>query len=251
MITRHGSVAAVSPQETRPSPLPLLGVVATLAVSNVMANEVLPSWAYIPWNCAIALVVVLLAVRLDGCTVYDLGLAARRVPSGLRWGAAVSGIVLAGYLVGIALPFTRDLFHDDRADVGASVVLWRTLVAIPLGTVLMEEIAFRGVLPAMFRRRTAGNTHPALRADVYAALLFGVWHVLPTLDLSASNDTLRSLLPGPLGVLATIAGAVVATGLYGMVLSQLRNRSDSLVAPAMLHWSTNSIGYVIAWFVQQ
>ena len=149
------------------------------------------------------------------------------------------------------LPFTRDLFHDDRADVDASTVLWRTLVAIPFGTVLMEEITFRGALPAMFRRRTANSTHPALRADVYAALLFGAWHALPTLDLSASNDTLRSLLPGPLGVIATVAGAVVATGLYGMLLSQLRNRSDSLVAPAMLHWSTNSIGYVLAWLVQQ
>lgn len=241
----------MSPQETRPSPLPLIGVVATMVLSNVMANQVLASWAYIPWNCAVAAVVTLLAVRLDHCTVYDLGLAARRVPSGLRWGAAVSGIVLAGYLVVIALPFTRDLFQDDRADVDAATVVWRTLVAIPLGTVLMEEVTFRGALPAMFRRRTGRSGHPELRADVYAALLFGAWHVLPTLDLSASNSSLRSLLPGPLGVLLTVAAAVVATGLYGMVLSQLRNRSDSLVAPVMLHWSTNSVGYVLAWFVQQ
>lgn len=241
----------MSEKETRPSPLPLLGVVATLVLSNVMANQVLPSWAYIPWNLTIAAVVVALAVRVDGCTAYDLGLAARRVPSGLRWGAAVSGIVLAGYLIGIAIPFTRDLFHDDRANVDGAEVLWRTLVAIPFGTVLMEEITFRGALPAMFRRRTVGQPHAALRADIYAALLFGAWHVLPTLDLSDSNATLRSLLPGPLGVVATVAGAVVATGVYGMLLSQLRNRSDSLVASAMLHWSTNSIGYVLAWFVQQ
>lgn len=237
--------------QTRPSPLPLLGVVATLVLSNVMANQVLPSWAYIPWNCAVAVAVVVLAVRADGCETYDLGLATRRVPSGLRWGAAASGLVLAVYLIGVALPFTRDLFHDDRADVDAAEVLWRTLVAIPFGTVLMEEITFRGALPAMFRRRTCGQPHAALRSDIYAALLFGAWHVLPTLDLSESNETLRSILPGPLGVVATVAGAVVATGVFGMLLSQLRNRSDSLVAPSLLHWSTNSIGYVIAWLVQR
>ena len=86
-------------------------------------------------------------MRLDGATANDLGLATRRLPDGLRWGAAVSAGLLTVYLIGLALPLTRELFNDYRADVGLSALLWRTLVAIPLGTVLMEEIAFRGVLP--------------------------------------------------------------------------------------------------------
>jgi membrane protease YdiL (CAAX protease family) len=226
-------------------------VLGTLVVSNVMANQVLPSWAYIPWNCTVAVVLVLIAVRLDGATANDLGLATRRLPDGLRWGAAVSAGLLAVYLIGLALPFTRELFNDDRADVGLSALLWRTLVAIPLGTVLMEEIAFRGVLPAMFRRRTAEHPNGALRADIYAALLFGVWHVLPSLDLTESNQALGDLLPGPVGVIAAIAAGVVGTAFAGMVLSWLRNRSGSLAAPAMVHIASNSIGFVLAWFVQR
>ena len=234
-----------------PRPGPMLAVLGTLVVSNVMANQVLPSWAYIPWNCSVAA-----GARGDRRQGRPLQRerpgagatpAARRAPLGRR----VSAGLLAIYLVGLALPATRDLFRDDRADVGTSALLWRTLVAIPLGTVLMEEIAFRGVLPAMFRRRTSRHANGALRADVYAALLFGVWHVLPSLDLTEANPALRDLLPGPLGVIAAIAGGVIGTAAAGMGLSWLRNRSGSLAAPAMLHISSNSIGYVLAWLVQR
>jgi membrane protease YdiL (CAAX protease family) len=236
---------------TAPRPGPLWAVLGTLVVSNVMANQVLPAWAYIPWNCSVAAVLVVIAMRADGASADDLGLASRRLPDGLRWGAAVSAGLLGIYLLGLALPATRDLFRDDRADVGTAALLWRTLVAIPLGTVLMEEIAFRGVLPAMFRRRTAPDRNGAVRADVYAALLFGLWHVLPSLDLTEANPVFADLLPGPLGVVAAVVGGVVGTAAAGMGLSWLRNRSGSLAAPAMLHISSNSIGYVLAWLVQR
>ncbi len=230
---------------------PMWAALATLVVSNVVANEVLAPWAYIPWNLAIALALVALAVRADDRTMDDLGMARRRVPSGLRWGGVVATGVLVAYLIGLALPVTRDLFNDERADVGTAQVLWRALVAIPLGTVVMEEVAFRGVLPAMFRHRTEHTTNGALRADVGAAILFGFWHVLPSLDLSDANPVFRDLLPAPLVVLAAVASGVVATAAAGMVLSWLRNRSGSLVAPAMLHCSINSIGYVLAWLIQR
>lgn len=239
------------PDPLAPRPGPLVAVLGTLAVSNVMANQVLPDWAYIPWNCSVAAALVVIAVKADGASRDDLGLAARRLPDGLRWGGVASAGLLGVYLVGLALPWTRDLFNDDRADVGVGALLWRTLVAIPLGTVLMEEIAFRGVLPAMFRRRTAHHANGALRADIYAALLFGVWHVLPSLDLTDSNQALGDLLPGPLGAIAVIGAGVVGTAVAGMGLSWMRNRSGSLAAPAMLHISSNSIGYVLAWFVQR
>lgn len=239
------------PLGTAPRRGPLLAALGTLAVSNVVANQFLPDWAYVPWNCSVAAALVLIAVRGDGCDTNELGLAQRRLPDGLRWGAVVSAGVLGIYLAGLALPWTRDLFMDERADVDTSAMLWRTLVAIPLGTVLMEEVAFRGVLPAMFRRRAAHLPNGALRADLVAALLFGLWHVLPSLDLSDSNPVFRDLLPGPLGTLAAISGSVVATAGVGMALSWLRNRSGSLAAPIMFHCSTNSIGFVLAWAVQR
>jgi membrane protease YdiL (CAAX protease family) len=230
---------------------PLVAVLVTLAISNVMANEVLPDWAYIPWNLTVAIALVALAVRGDGCSADDLGLATRRLPDGLRWGTVVSVGVLAVYVVAVAVPATRALFDDDRAEVELSQVLWRTMVAIPFGTVVMEEIAFRGALPAMLRRRTTHLRNGALVADLIAAGLFGLWHVLPSLDLTEANPTVSGLLPGPVGTALSVLAAVAGTAIAGMVLSWLRNRSGSLLAPAMLHCSVNSIGYGFAWLAQR
>lgn len=230
---------------------PLAAVVGTLVVSNVVANRLLPDWAYVPWNCAVAATLVTLATRAGGCTADDLGLARRRVPDGLRWGGAVSAALLAVYLVGLAVPATRDLFRDERTDIALSSMLWQTLVAVPLGTVLMEEIAFRGVLPAMLRRRMTHRRDGALRADIVAAVLFGMWHVLPSWNVNEANPVFRDLLPGVVGQALVVTGGVLGTAAAGMGLSWLRNRSGSLAAPALLHCSTNSLGYVLGWLVQQ
>lgn len=242
-----GRIASAVVQAPRGS----LGIaLGTLVVSNVMANRVLPDWAYVPWNCAVAGTLVGVAVR-DGCTADDLGLARRRVPDGLRWGGAVSAGLLGVYLVGLALPPTRDLFRDERTDIALSEMLLRTLVVVPLGTVLMEEIAFRGVLPAMFRKRLAHRRDGDLRADLAAAVLFGMWHVLPSWNVNEANPVFRDLLPGVVGQALVIAGGVLGTAAAGMGLSWLRNRSGSLAAPALLHCATNSLGYVLGWLLQQ
>ena len=228
-------------------------MLGTLVVSNVMANQVLPAWAYIPWNCSVAAVLVRhrgpRRRRQRGRPGPGLTAAPRRAALGRR---------------GLGRSARRSTWSGSRCPRPATcsattgptstprALLWRTLVAIPLGTVLMEEVAFRGVLPAMFRRRTAHTTATARCAPTcYAALLFGVWHVLPSLDLTEANPVFHDLLPGPLGVLAAIAGGVVGTAAAGMGLSWLRNRSGSLAAPAMVHISSNSIGYVLAWLVQR
>jgi membrane protease YdiL (CAAX protease family) len=229
---------------------PLVGVLAVLVVSNVMANRVLPGWAYVPWNLSVAAALVALAVRGDGRRAAELGLAPRRVPDGLRWGAAVSAAVVVVYLAALVLPPTRGLFEDDRADIGFGPLMWQALVVVPLGTVLMEEVAFRGVLPAMLRARTAGRRRGALGADLAAALLFGAWHVLPAWTVNEVNPVFRDLLPGSLGRALAVAGGVAGTAAAGMLLSWLRNRSGSLVAPILLHGTTNGLGYVLAWVVQ-
>ncbi|CAB4546643.1 unannotated protein [freshwater metagenome] len=228
----------------------LFGVLATLLVSNIMANEVLPSWAYVPWNLTVAALLLLIAIRWDGRTVDDIGLEPRKFQSGLRWGGAASALLLSIYLIGLALPFTNRLFQDSRADISLGSLAWETLIMVPLGTVLMEEIAFRGVLPAMFRTRFSRHANGALRADLLAALLFGFWHVLPSWNVNTVNPVFRDLLPGPLGQAAAITAGVLGTGVAGMGLSWLRNRSDSLIAPVLMHCSSNSLGYLLAWIVQ-
>jgi len=242
---------------TAPRPGPLVATLGTLVVSNVMANQVLPAWAYVPWNCGVAAVLVVVAVRFDHLTADDLGLSTRALPRGIRWGVVVSGGLVSVYLLALALPVTRDLFRDDRVRIDLGSMLWQALVMVPLGTVLLEEVAFRGVLPAMLRRRFANAAagsrwwNGAVRADVVAALCFGLWHVLPSWNVNEVNPVFRDALGGPTGRALTITGAVAGTALAGLGLSWLRNRSGSLAAPVLLHGTSNGLGYVLSWLVHQ
>ena len=61
----------------------------------------------------------------------------------------------------------------------------------------------------------------------------------------------RDNLPGAMGRAAAITAGVVGTAMVGMAWSWLRNRADSIAAPALVHTATNSLGYVISWIVQR
>lgn len=229
---------------------PLIVVLATMVVSNIMANMVEVAWFYVPWNITMAVIVTTVALQWDGLRTADLGMATRRIPDGLRLGGAFSGILLAVYTVGVLIPATRDLFRDERADVGVAALLHRVLIAVPFGTVLFEEIAFRGVLPAMFGKRLRRFRYPKLKADVFAALLFGLWHILPSWNLDESNPIFKDFLPVGFSQFFAVAGGVLATAVFGMFFSWMRNRSDSLAAPMLLHLTSNSVGYLLAWLAQ-
>jgi len=229
---------------------PLLGVLGTLTVSNVMANQVLPSWAYVPWNASVAATVVVLAVKVDGLPLARMGMARSAVPRGLKLGLGFSAAVLGVYGIGLALPATRELFMDERADVSGLQLMAKVFVEVPLGTVLLEEVAFRGVLPAMFRRRFSGR-RAGLRADLAAAILFGMWHILPGWDIHTTNPVFRDMLPEGFGRAVAVTGGVLATAAAGMFFSWMRNRTDSLAAPMALHTTTNSVGYLLAWITQR
>ena len=81
-------------------------------------------------------------------------------PLSLRRGAAYGLCCVAAvavvYLLAAALPATRSAFLDERyrADLGAA--LGTALVVIPLGTILFEEVAFRGVLWGLVRAEWGG-----------------------------------------------------------------------------------------------
>ena len=93
-------------------------------------------------------------------------------------GLTVVGI---GFGIAMAVPDLRTLFDDGRlGTLGLGTLLWVTLVRIPLGTVLLEEVAFRGVLPALFGGGERWRWGPVLATSA----LFGLWHVLPSLALT-------------------------------------------------------------------
>ena len=163
---------------------------------------------------------------------------------GLATGAVLAAHVAVGVAVGAVLPWTRGLFEDDRVarlDDGGELA-YEVLVRIPLGTVLLEELAFRGVLLAMLARRAS-----TAAAVVVSSALFGLWHIRPTLSALEIND----LAGGIAARTFLVAAAVVLTGGAGAVFCQLRLATGSLLAPVLVHTATNTVAIVAAYVVLQ
>jgi uncharacterized protein len=214
--------------------------VGVLVVSNVVSNRLLPGWAYVPWNTSVAVLLIVLARRVDHLLRIDIGIA--NVRHGLKIGAILMAAVLAVYMVSWAVPATNGLFKDRRVGERSAVaMLYEVFIRIPLGTVLLEEVAFRGVLLGQLGSRLHWRV-----GLLVSSLFFGLWHVLPAWAIHTVNPVLRSSgVSRPLAVL----GAVLSTGVAGLFMGWVRIRARSLLAPVMLHIATNSFGFAIAWLV--
>ncbi|GIF71991.1 hypothetical protein Asi02nite_15090 [Asanoa siamensis] len=212
-----------------------MAVVAVLCAANWLNNVALPG-AY-PWISLVEVLVLLLLAAGAGLRPDDLGLARPTWRRGLRWGAVSFAVVLVLYLLALAFPAGRDAFLDQRAHLSLGGALYAAFLSVPVGTVLLEEVGFRGVLWGMVCR---------LRGPVWAtlvsSLLFGFWHVLPSLGLGGNNRVVGALSGSTF--LITLA-AVLATALAGVLFAALRWRSRSLLAPFVLHWATNGLGYLL------
>jgi membrane protease YdiL (CAAX protease family) len=212
-------------------PWRLVGLtVLALVAANVLVHRATSTRAQTTLVLA-ALVLVLVAVsRTAGLGATDLGLDRAALRRALPWLAGALAVVL---------------FVLAVAQAQTSAVTWpvavRVLVVIPLATVLPEEIAFRGVLlallaPALGRRSAA----------VVSSALFALWHVLPALGDSAANEVVADTVgTGVAGVVLRVILTLAFTAAAGLLLCWVRWRSDSLVAPAALHWAVNSGGLLV------
>jgi membrane protease YdiL (CAAX protease family) len=117
---------------------------------------------------------------------------------------------------------------------------------IPVGTVLLEEVAFRSVLWGMLSRHTR-----MWQTLLASSVLFGLWHILPA-TASASNQAIGAAVGGlgAFGPILVVTGTIAFTALGGFVAGELRRRTGSLLAPVGMHWATNALGVifgVVAW----
>jgi uncharacterized protein len=214
-------------------------VVVLLGAVNV-ARDLLPAGTV--WFSVLAAAALVVLARMSGLTWAQLGLARERLRHGLAWGLGAIGVVGAVYGIGLLLPMTRSFFLDSRYHLDTPSALLTAFVVIPLGTVLLEEVAFRSVLWGMLRRHMR-----VWKVLLVSSALFGLWHVIPALG-SADRGGLTGVLPD-IGIPATVlivAGTVAFTALGGVVAGELRRRSGSVLASAGMHWATNALGVLFA-----
>jgi len=204
--------------------------VLVLAAWNVGRSTFVPDHYGIPASLAMAGVLGGLGA-LGGLGWADLGLARGRVVRGLAYGGAVFGTVVVVMVLVGSLPATRHTLDDARVHVSVATMAFEVLVAIPFGTVVLEELAFRGTLLGLLRRRL-----PVPWAVCVMSVLFGLWHVKGVL-----HDAGGGIAVG------AVVGTVLATTTAGVGFGWLRVRSDSLVAPVLAHVATNSVTFAVAW----
>ena len=206
------------------------------AYNNVIGAQ---SWHrrwYAPAN-ACAAAVALAAAAASGLTAGEMGLGRGARRPG-RLASALAAATLGGYLAAAAMPVTRPLLNDKRVTtLDGPRLAYQVAFRIPVGTVLWEEIAFRGVLQAALRR-----VMPEPAAIAVASGVFGIWHIRPTAAALRVNQ-----LAGDRLFAARVTAGVAATAAGGALFSWLRARSGSLAAPVLLHLTTNCAGPVVAW----
>ncbi|TAM86936.1 MAG: CPBP family intramembrane metalloprotease [Jatrophihabitans sp.] len=222
-----------------------LAIVLLVLIGVNVATHVVHAFAL--WVGPLLAVALVLFARRAGLNWSQLGLSRRHLWSGVKWGLLAVAVVGAVYVVGILVPLTRVAFLDSRYHLAVSGALFTAFVVIPVGTVVFEEVAFRSVLWGLLSRHVA-----TWRVMVISSLLFGLWHVLPSLHLASANrgvgDALRSA--GGMSAVLAVAGAVLVTTIGGLIAGELRRRSGSVLASAAMHWATNSLGVLfglVAW----
>ena len=174
-----------------------------------------------------------------GLSWTDIGLGRSTWVTGALWSVGI--VVLVGTAIGIAgaVPRLHHLFADDRiTEVSGAETARKALLDIPLGTVLIEEFAFRGVMLALVSTLTSTTW-----AVVVTSVLFGLWHISPALEMHDSHNATTG------NSWITVVGTVFFTGLSGVGFALLRLFTGSLFPPAALHWAANGTGVVVGWVV--
>jgi len=241
MATRSSSPAAggLRARSPRAAAALELGAAAAVLGYGVLVNRVIPNEVYVPVNLAAAGLAVAAAHAL-GASWRDLGLARDRVKAGLKLGGITLIPIAAVVALGLAIPWTREFFRDTTIlSASTAEAVYTLLLRIPFGTAMAEELIFRGALLALFLQR-----HRPWVAVVMSSAVFGLWHVLPTLNSLGTNPGVSGTSGNVLLQAGAVALTVVATGIAGCIFSWLRLRSGSILAPWLTHTGFNSIGYL-------
>lgn len=216
-------------------------VVVVLVVTNLLNNRFAKRHYMVV--CFVMTGLLLTIAVIDGIAWRDMGLGVNTWVQGIIW----SGIVFVGvalfYAIAVSIPITRKGFADKRAvEQGWRTLLYESTIRIPFGTALLEEVAFRGVLLAVVVSGWGWWT-----GVIVSSVLFGLWHIYPSLDFHENAEVAEKLPDNIWGKLVSIMGNVVATGIAGVVFCLVLDFTGSLFPVITLHASLNGIGMAVSW----
>lgn len=214
-------------------------IILILLYSTVLGRLV-PKKYHLYLNIGIAAVAITLGLAF-GLSLENMGLALDRILPGIYWAFIVSVAIIAIMLIISTIPFLRRFFlGDNLSHADGKFMAFEAAVRIPLGTALVEEILFRGVLLGLLLQH-----HTTAEALLISAAIFGLWHIFPTIDSIKSNAVAAKAIahktPRAAG---SVIGVVIITFVAGLFFGWLKILANSIVSPWLVHWSINASGII-------
>ncbi|HVL89879.1 MAG TPA: CPBP family intramembrane glutamic endopeptidase [Actinomycetota bacterium] len=200
---------------------------AALVAYNAAANRWKPfhSWAYLPANLTLAAAVVWLGAAAFDLSAGEMGFRGGSIRVGAAIGVALGVAAMVPVYAALGFERGRALLRDRRlSGVRGAKAAFVLLVRIPIGTALVEETVFRGVLLG------SAMSHGTAQAVALSSVAFGLWHIVPTWILARKNRLNVAVVPA----------GVVVTGAAGAFLAWLRIETGGIAAPVALHVLVNS-----------
>lgn len=227
-----------------------VGLTVLLPVYAAVVGLLVPSAAGVFGLAVLAIGgLLLLTRRSDELTATTIGLGRDRLRGGVWVGASAAAAIALVGATAIAVVSSRGagsmpvgVTASPAASLSPPTLAIRLLVVIPIGTAVFEELAFRGVLLASWRRVT--GTVPAV---LVTSAAFGLWHVVPELHrLAATGQAPGDLLAAAVAVAPGVAATASASA---VVLCPLRIRTGSLAAPILVHAAVNDTVLLVVWLL--
>lgn len=219
----------------------IIGILVYGVVLSVFVSEKYHFLANI-----IASILSIIAGLSIGLNYEDLGISFNSLWPGILIAVAVSVVFAVVIFLISRIKFAREYFRSSHSALKSyrGRLVYETTIRIPLSTALTEEILFRGVLLGVLL-----SYNNDLLAVIISSVVFGLWHVLPSLNFANGSQHLRITNGSFFNKALHVSGNVIATGLAGLIFSWLRLISGSIIAPWLLHWTINSSALFSSFFV--
>lgn len=184
---------------------------------------------------------LLLWCRWAGFSLSDLGLAAAQVKASALWGA-VLGLLLAlppvAFIALAPIVTGEPVQAGEINDLSGSEVALRVALRVPVGTALFEEVAFRGILYAVWLRAT-----DLRRTVLGTGVVFALWHMVITFKSVLEAEVVEWAPLVALGYIGSLLGLFAG----GVAFALLRWRAGGVGGPFFFHWIIVALMTTTAW----
>lgn len=207
---------------------------------GALLSYALPKKSHVILNILFAGIAIVVGV-LAGLSLDAMGLAVSNLLKGAVYAAGIVAMIVAIVAVASRLPFTRSYFEGESfAFISKKRVFYEAGFRVPLGTALLEEVLFRGLLLGLFLMNNS-----TMVALVASSVIFGLWHIFPTVNQLEANQAAKDMVAGKRGRrVFSVLAVVASTSFAGFCFGILRLWSGSLITPWLVHWAINASGIV-------